>query len=98
LDSALDDELRLSAGIDFAAAHNFWLLGELYARSTYFSSDVDQLEARVGYRVLAGGGVYATLGAGFGLNNRAPDYRVMASVSLLLPQEVRRIERVLEEQ
>jgi hypothetical protein len=96
-DSHLEEEVRFSAGIDFSAAHNFKVLGEIYGKKSFFSRDVDQLEARIGYRILAGEGFYATLGVGFGLGDRAPEYRVMASISLLLPRIKRPIEKVLEE-
>jgi hypothetical protein len=97
-ESDFEEEIRFSAGVDFSAAHDFNVLGEIYGRKSFFSDDTDQLEVRIGYRLLAGEGFYTTLGVGFGLDDREPEYRVMASLSLLLPRIEGPIERVLEEE
>ncbi len=47
----LEDEVSFLAGLDFAAAHNFKLLAELYCRKSHFSNKVDTIEGRVGYRI-----------------------------------------------
>jgi hypothetical protein len=95
-DDDLEDEIRFSVGVEFAAAHSFDLLAEVFGRKSHFSDEIDELEARFGYRVRYSEGVYTTLGAGFGFDNRAPDFRVMASLSVRFPnREV--IEKVYEE-
>lgn len=95
-DDALDDEIRVSTGVEFSAAHNFDILGEIFLRKSHFSEDIDELEARFGYRIQYAEGIYTTLGAGLGLDNRAPDFRIMASISLTFPR-AKPIERVYEE-
>jgi hypothetical protein len=96
-DSDLDGAARFSAGIDFSAAHNLMMLGEFYAAESYYSDRTDRLEARFGYRFLSGEGVFTTLGVGFGLNDRTPEYRLMASIALFFPRIERPVEKVYEE-
>lgn len=96
-DSSLEDEIRFSAGIDFAASHDFRILAELYTRKGHFSDKVDQREARLGYRFLYGERVFSTIGVAFGLNNKPPDYRIMASISLIFPRGQKTIKRIYEE-
>lgn len=95
-DSALKDELRFSAGIDFSASHDFRILGELFGRSSHFSDEVDQLEARFGYRFIIGEDTFTTLGVGFDIKDRDPEYRIMASLTLLFPREKKTIKKVYE--
>lgn len=97
-DSDFEDEIRLSAGIDFSAAHNFKILGELFGRKSHFSEEFDQLEARMGYRFTGRDYTLTTLGVGFGIKDRFPGYRLMASVSLLFPRQETAIKRVYEEE
>jgi hypothetical protein len=93
----LEDNVRFSVGMDFAAAHNFKILGEVYAEKSFFSDSMDRFESRFGYRFNYGEGLFSTLGVGFGMNDRMPDYRVLFSVSVHFPQIERPIERVYEE-
>jgi hypothetical protein len=96
-DDRLKDEVRFSVGVEFSAAHNFEILGEIFSRKSHFSKDFDEIEARFGYRVRYSDGIYTTLGAGIGLDNRTPDFRVMVSLSLKFPhREI--IEKVYEEE
>ncbi len=74
--SSLKDEFDFLAGLDFAAAHNLKMLGEFQLRKSAFSNRVDLSEIRFGYR-LSSGGVYNTLGIGFDLKNRHPEFRLM---------------------
>lgn len=93
----LKDEIRFSTGLDFAASHDFRLLGELLIKKSYFSDEVDHRELRVGYRFLYGNELYSTIGVGVGLDDEEPAYRIIASVSLIFPRKVRYIERTTEE-
>ncbi|MEW6586360.1 MAG: hypothetical protein AB1442_12215, partial [Nitrospirota bacterium] len=49
-DGDLKTEISFLAGLDFAAAHNFKLLGELYCRRSHDSKKLDLVEGRIGYR------------------------------------------------
>ncbi len=95
--SSLKDEISFSAGLDFAAAHNFKLLGELHGRKSHYSSEIDQLEWRIGYRVKTTDNLFTTIGVGFDLKNRSPEYRILISLSLLFPAEEKKIKRIYEE-
>lgn len=96
-DGALKDEIRFSSGIEFSIAHHFDVLAEIFSRKSHYSKSLDQLEARFGYRILYGDGVFATLGVGIGLNDKAPDYRVMASLSLSFQKKEGPIEKIYEQ-
>ncbi|MDI6891150.1 MAG: hypothetical protein QMC83_09500 [Thermodesulfovibrionales bacterium] len=95
---SLDEEIILGAGLDFAAAHNVKILAELYSKKSHDSKEFDSLEGRVGYRIKTTDLIYTTLGAGFDLKNRGPEYRIMFSVTFLLPSEKKTIKRVYEEE
>jgi hypothetical protein len=95
-DSQLEDEIRLSAGVDFSAAHNFRVLGEFLGRKSHFSDEVDDLEFRFGYRFLSRQDMFTTLGVGFDIEDRHPEYRLIASISLLFPHYKRDIKKTRE--
>lgn len=95
--SVLEDEVRLSAGLDFSAAHDFRILGEFYGRKSHYSKEIDQLDVRFGYRFLTRKNLFTTLGVGFGIKDRTPEYRLMASMTILFPRKDRPIRKVYEE-
>jgi len=94
----LDQEIAVLAGLDFAAAHNFKFLAELYCRKSHESENVDLVEARMGYRIRTADLLYTTFGVGFDLKNRNPESRVMFSVTLLSPREKKKIQKIYEEE
>jgi hypothetical protein len=96
-DKDCENELRFSTGFEFSAAHNLEVLAEVYGKQSHYSDKVDELEARFGYRIKYGKGVYTTLGAGFGLANKRPDYRVLLSLTLSFPQRESEVEKTFEE-
>lgn len=95
---SLDEELSFLAGLDFAAAHNFKFLAELYCRKSHESEKIDLVEARMGYRVKTADLIYTTFGVGFDLKNRDPETRVMFSVTFLSPKEKKKIQKIYEEE
>ena len=95
--SGLKNELLYTIGVEFAAARNLQLLGELYGKKSRFSSDNNSLEARFGYRILTGNSVYTTIGLGFDLRNKNPEYRAMLSISFIYPPEKKKVIRIIEE-
>jgi hypothetical protein len=95
---SLDEELSFLAGLDFAAAHNFKFLAELYCRKSHESEKIDLAEARIGYRVKTADLIYTTFGVGFDLKNRDPETRVMFSVTFLSPKEKKKIQKIYEEE
>jgi len=98
-DKDLEDEIRVSAGLDFAASHDFKILAELYAVKSHYSKEkVDQREARIGYRFIHNRDLFYTIGVGVGLEEEAPEYRIMASLSILFPRSARPPRRVFEEE
>lgn len=97
-ESRLNDEITLSGGIEFAAAHNFDLLGEILARKGYYSNEYNQMEARLGYRIRTTDSIFTTIGAGVDLKNRSPEYRIILLVSFVSPSEKKRITKIYEEE
>jgi hypothetical protein len=95
-DSDFEGEFRAAAGLIFAAAHNKWLLGEVFARSSHYSDAIDQFETRFGYRVLITENVYADLGLGINFKQDPADYRFMASMAFLPPWKEKKIRRIYE--
>lgn len=89
------DDLTVTAGIDFSAARNFKILGELYGKKSY-AGNMDRLEARFGYRVQTAENIFTTLG--IGINTKNPEYRIMLSLTYLFlnpenkPQKIYEIE------
>ncbi|MEJ2253067.1 MAG: hypothetical protein P8Y75_01650 [Nitrospirota bacterium] len=94
--SDLEEEIRASVGMDFAAAHNIDLLSEFLVKKSYFSGKVDRSELRIGYRIQSLEGFDTTLGAGIGINDRKPEYRLIVAVSLIFSPRQRYIEKVYE--
>lgn len=80
-----DNEVALLAGIDFAAAHNFKILAELYSKTSFETGKVESVEGRIGYRIKTSKYVYTTVGAGFDFKNRNPETRLMFSVTYVAP-------------
>lgn len=76
------DDITFAAGVDFSAARNFKILGELYSKKSY-SGSLDRLEARFGYRIMTTENLLTTLGVGFNIKNRSPEYRIMVSLTYL---------------
>jgi hypothetical protein len=93
----LTEEITFAAGLDFAAAHNFKILTELYGQKS-FSGSWNRLELRLGYRFLTAENFYTTVGAGTDLKNRNPEYRLFLSFSYLFPKERRDIKKIYEQE
>ncbi|MEW6675680.1 MAG: hypothetical protein AB1348_06750 [Nitrospirota bacterium] len=92
------NEVSFAAGLDFATAHNFKILAELYGKKSHYSKKLDFLESRVGYRIKTTDSIYTTLGAGFDLKDRSPEYRIIFSVTFSSPPEKKKIDKVYEEE
>jgi hypothetical protein len=93
-----DDEISFLAGLDFAAAHNFKILSELYCKTSHISGKIDTIEGRIGYRIKTTDFIYTTFGVGFDLKNRTPETRIMFSVTFLSPSEKKKIKKIYEEE
>lgn len=96
--SSLKDDITFAAGIDFSAAHNFKILGELYGTKSYYSGKVDRLEWRFGYRILTAENLFTTIGAGFDTKNRTPEFRLILSLTYLFPKEEKKIKKIIEQE
>lgn len=94
----LKNEITFLGGIEFAAAHNFKMLGEILARKSHFSSDYDQVEARFGYRFRTTDSIYTTLGVGTDLKRRSPELRILISISYIPPEKKKEIKKIFEEE
>ena len=95
---SLDDEVSFLAGLDFAAAHNFNILAELFCKTSHDSGKIDSVEGRIGYRIKTTDFIYTTFGAGFDLKKRSPETRIMFSVTFLSPAKKEKIKKIYEEE
>jgi hypothetical protein len=94
----LQDEVAFSSGIEFSATHNSMILAEFLAKKSHFTSEYDQLEARLGYRLRTTDSLYTTIGAGVDLKNRNPEYRLLLTITFTNAKEKKKIKRIVEEE
>ncbi|MBI5212439.1 MAG: hypothetical protein HY957_03585 [Nitrospirae bacterium] len=95
--AGLKSEYTVNIGSELAVTHDSKMLVELVGRKNYFKNKIDLLEWRLGYRVATTDYLYTTVGAGFDIKNRTPDYRLMFSISIILPVEKKGIRKIYEE-
>jgi hypothetical protein len=95
--NGLKDEYAVNLGAELAVTHDSKMLAEVVGRKNYFKNKIDMLEWRLGYRIATTEYLYTTVGAGFDIKNRTPDCRLMFSVSVILPPEKKKIQRIYEE-
>lgn len=95
--SELKDEYTVNIGTELAVTHNSKVLAEVVGKKDYFKNKIDLFEWRLGYRIATTDYLYTTVGAGFDIKNRTPDYRLMFSVSVILPVEKKKIQKIYEE-
>lgn len=95
--SDLKDEYSVNLGTELAVTHDSKLLAEIVGRKNYFKSKIDLLEWRLGYRIATTDFLYTTIGAGFDIKNRTPDYRLLFSISIIFPTEKKKIQKIYEE-
>jgi hypothetical protein len=95
---SLEDEIIFLAGMDFAAAHNFKILAELFCKKSHNGGKLNTVEGRIGYRIRTADFIYTTVGAGFDFKNRNPETRLMFSVSFVLPPKKEKIKKIYEEE
>jgi len=95
-ESDLHGQYNLNLGTELAITHDSKILAELLGRKDYFKTKVDIVEWRLGYRVATLENLYTTIGAGFNLESRSPDFRFLFSVSIILPKEKKKLERIYE--
>ncbi len=86
-ESGLKDQYLFNLGSELAVTHNSKVLAEVISRKNYFRNKLDLLEWRLGYRIKNADNIYTTIGAGFDIKNRTPDYRLLFSISIILPKQ-----------
>ncbi len=94
--SRFKDQYILTIGSELAVTHNSKILAEIAGRKNFVKNKLDLLEWRLGYRVATTDNIFTTIGAGFDIKNRTPDYRLMLLISIILPKEEKTIQRVYE--
>ena len=92
------DEISLLGGVEFSAAHNFKILGEIVVKKSLNTHQHHQSEARFGYRIKTTEYIYTTLGVGLDFRKINPEYRVFMSVNLTTPDEKKKIKKFIEEE
>jgi hypothetical protein len=94
----LEDEISFNSGIVFSATHNSEILAEFQAKKSHFSSEYDQLEARLGYRLKTADSLFTTIGAGVDLKNRNPEYRLLLMITFTNARDKKKIKKIIEEE
>ncbi len=93
----LHDEYDLNLGAEIAVTHNTKFLAELVGRKDFDKGKLNLLEWRLGYRVATSDNIFTTIGAGWDFKNRTPDFRLLFSVSVILPLQKPKIQKVYED-
>lgn len=96
--SRLKDDISILGGIEFSAAHNFKILGEIIVKKNHYTSSYNQIEARFGYRIKTTEYIYTTFGTGLDIKKRDPEYRIFMSVNFTAPYEKKRLKKIIEEE
>ncbi|MCX8069178.1 MAG: hypothetical protein N2738_01605 [Thermodesulfovibrionales bacterium] len=94
--SGLNREYLLNLGAELAITHSSKVLAELIGRKNYYINRLDLLEWRLGFRQETFDNVFTTVGAGFDIKDRKPDYRFLFSLSFVIPTEKKQIQRIYE--
>lgn len=94
--SGMTREYILNIGTELAITHGSKILAELISRKNYTINRLDLLEWRIGFRQEAFDNLYTTIGAGFDIKDRKPDYRFMFSISYILQGKKSEIKKVYE--
>ncbi len=95
--SELREEYALNLGAELAVSSRSTILVEMIGKKEFDKNRINMLEWRLGYRAQAADNVFTTIGAGFDIKDRTPDFRLMFSINFILPTEKIRIERVVED-
>ena len=95
--SLLKDEHSLNLGAELAVTHNSKLIAEMAGKKNYYKNKIELLEWRFGYRIATTDNIFTTIGAGFNIKNRTPDYRLLFSLSFILPKDKKAIQRIYED-
>jgi hypothetical protein len=96
-ESGLRERYLLNLGAELAITHNSTVLTELVGTKDFDKNKLNLLEWRLGYRIAATENIYTAFGAGFDIKDRTPDFRLLFSVSFILPKETKTIKRIYEE-
>jgi hypothetical protein len=93
----LNSEYDINIGTELAITHNTKVLAELNGRKDFFKNKLDFLEWRLGYRIANTDNIFTTIGAGFNIENRTPDLRLLFSVSVVLPFQKAKLQKIYQE-
>lgn len=93
----LKEAWNLNLGSELKVSYNSSILFEIIGRKAIDKNKIDLVEWRLGYRVKVTDFSYTTVSAGFDIKNRNPDVRFMFGISLLLPAQKHRLQRIVED-
>jgi hypothetical protein len=96
-ESGLRERYLLDLGAELAVTHNSKVLVEVVGSKDFDKNKLNLLEWRLGYRIAATDNIYTAFGAGFDIKDRKPDFRLLFSVSFILPKETQKIRKIYEE-
>ncbi|MCX8027283.1 MAG: hypothetical protein N3A62_05460 [Thermodesulfovibrionales bacterium] len=95
--SSMTREYLLNLGTELAITHSSKILAELISRKNYTINKLDLLEWRIGLRQETINNLFTTIGAGFDIKDRKPDYRFLFYISYILEGKKATIKKVYED-
>lgn len=93
----LKKEVDFFVGTDLSAANNLNVLLEVLVKKSHFSSGIDVIETRLGYRYRPMDFLYTTLGGGYDFKNNEHGFKVFLNVTVVFsPGKVLEKKRIYE--
>lgn len=93
----LKETWNINLGSELRISYNSKILLELIGKKALEKNKIDLLEWRLGYRVKVTDFSYTTLGIGFDIKKRTPDIRFIFGISVVLPEEKKKLKKVVED-
>ncbi|KJR40078.1 hypothetical protein MCHI_004024, partial [Candidatus Magnetoovum chiemensis] len=94
----LENEIDFLIGTDLSVSHNNNILAELVVKKSHYSTKIDTLEGRLGYRYNPVDFLYTTLGTGYDFKDREPKFRFFLSITVIYPPHRDRVKMIYEEE
>ncbi|MFQ3573108.1 MAG: hypothetical protein SNJ53_00575 [Thermodesulfovibrionales bacterium] len=95
--SGMTREYILNVGTELAITHSSKILAELIGRKNYTINKIDLLEWRIGLRQETINNLHTSIGIGFDIKDRKPDYRLLFSIGYILQGKRSPIQRIYED-
>lgn len=92
----LNDSWSLNLGSELSLSYNSKLLFELIGRKAVYRNRIDLIEWKLGYRIRITDFSYTTVGIGFDIKKRNPEFRFIFGISTVLPPERTQVRLIVD--